>query len=103
MILLKTSCRLDGMQNVYAQPLLVIHSLTTSQKLLHIFNAYRKATWSESCYVATSNLYPNLKMERWQFSPYTSKRVNGKIKRITRDGALTNTELHHSPDSLVSV
>ena len=64
-------------------------------------NIHRKASWSQACFVATQNLFPNLKLQRWQFSPYTSERLNGKVRRISKDGALSDVQLHHWPDSLL--
>lgn len=63
-------------------------------------NVHRVKSWSEACYVATSNLWPVLGMTYEQFRPLTSKRVNGSVQTIQREGALTDTELHHWPDSL---
>lgn len=65
-------------------------------------NVHRHRTWKEACYVATKNLWPEYKLELWQFSPTTTKRVNGKPVTIPRPGAITDTELHHWPSSLPS-
>lgn len=64
-------------------------------------NIHRRKSWMEACYVATRNLWPELALEAWQFSPTKSVRRAGLgIGKIQREGALTDTELHAWPHSL---
>jgi hypothetical protein len=64
-------------------------------------NFHRRKSWMEACYVATRNLWPELALEAWQFSPTKSVRsAGGGIGKIQRAGALTDTQLHAWPYSL---
>jgi hypothetical protein len=63
-------------------------------------NVHRHRTWSEACYRASVRLWPDADLEQWMFSPFTSKRVNGRPLRQQRLGALTDVELHHWPRSM---
>ena len=62
-------------------------------------NVHRKASWMQACYVATESLAPGL-MTRVQFNPTKSKRVEGKVVKVQRAGALTDVELHRWPNSI---
>lgn len=63
-------------------------------------NVHRLASWSEACFVATGNLWPELAMTRDQFSPTISVRTEEGVRKVPRDGALTDVQLHHWPRSL---
>lgn len=55
----------------------------------------------DACFLATQNLWPELNMERWQFDPKKSVRVQGKgVRKEQREGALTDSQLHSWPYSL---
>ena len=63
-------------------------------------NVHRLASWSEACFVATGNLWPDRVMTRDQFSPTVSVRTKSGVRKVPRDGALTDVQLHHWPWSL---
>ena len=63
-------------------------------------NIHRRTSWSESCFVATSNLWPELGMTRIQFTPTMSIRTDAGVRKVPREGALTDVRLHHWPWSL---
>ena len=63
-------------------------------------NVHRAASWSRACWLATSNLWPELGMTYEQFRPYSSQRVEGRVVQTPREGALTDTQLHHWPRCL---
>lgn len=64
-------------------------------------NIHRRKSWMDACFLATQNLWPELNMERWQFDPKKSVRVQGKgVRKEQREGALTDSQLHSWPYSL---
>lgn len=64
-------------------------------------NMHRRSSWMDACYEATCNLWPELKLARWQFNPTKSIREKGfGIRKIQREGAMTDVQLHHWPRSL---
>jgi hypothetical protein len=69
-------------------------------------NPHRKKSWQTACLHATQNLWPDAdpaELTADFFSPYKSARVKGddgvsRITKVQRDGALSDTQLHHWPD-----
>lgn len=64
-------------------------------------NPHRRKSWMESCFIGTSNLWPELELTLQDFMPTKSVRdESGKVRKVLRTGAMTDVQLHHWPYSL---
>jgi hypothetical protein len=61
---------------------------------------HRHRTWGEACFRASLRLWPDAGLMRKHFAPFTSTRVDGKVQKVPRAGALSDVALHHWPDSM---
>ncbi|QVL50775.1 MAG: hypothetical protein KFB96_10435 [Thiocapsa sp.] len=63
-------------------------------------NVHRHRTWEQACFDASMSLWPGIAWTRDMFRPTQSRRVDGKVRRVQRPGALTDPELHGWPLSI---
>ena len=59
-------------------------------------NVHKHPTWTQACFDITERLFPG-KYELDYFKPVISKRVDGSVVKVQREGSMDWKELHHFP------